>query len=120
METPARFTFAPDGSTKTFPIPALIKGDNYVRIDVDSVTINDRNRYDIVNNAVVFVDVADVPNGSQLDVLVVQTDEGITNLGAVISVDIVAQNIASVNTVATSIASKHSSYRYRQCRKHFR
>ena len=105
METPSRYTFSPDGNTKVFPIPVTIKGENYVRIDVDSVTINDRNRYDIVNNAVVFVNVADVPNGSQLDVLVVQTDEGITNLGAVISVDIVAQNIASVNTVATDIAS---------------
>ena len=105
METPSRYTFSPDGNTKVFPIPVTIKGENYVRIDVDSVTINDRNRYDIVNNSVVFVDVTDVPNGSQLDVLVVQTDEGITNLGAVISVDIVAQNIASVNTVAGDIAS---------------
>ena len=109
METPARFTFSPDGNTKVFPIPVTMKGDNYVRIDIDGVTINDRTKFDLVNNAVVLVDVTDVPAGSQLDVLVVQTDEGISNLGTVNSIDIVASNITDVQTVATNIASVNTT-----------
>ena len=105
METPSRFTFAPDGSTNVFQIPVQMKGDNYVRIDIDGTTVNDRNKFDIVNNSIVFVNSIDVPAGSQLDILVVQTDEGIANLGNVNSIDIVAQNILSVNTVATDIAA---------------
>ena len=109
METPARFTFSPDGNTKVFPIPVTMKGDNYVRIDIDGVTINDRTKFDLVNNAVVLVDVTDVPSGSQLDVLVVQTDEGISNLGTVNSIDIVASNITDVQTVVTNIASVNTT-----------
>ena len=105
METPARFTFSPDGNTKVFPIPVTMKGDNYVRIDINGVTINDRTKFDLVNNAVVLVDIADVPSGSQLDVLVVQTDEGIANLGTVNSIDTVATNIANINTVASNVTT---------------
>jgi hypothetical protein len=82
-----------------------MKGDNYVRIDINDVTVNDRNKFDIVNNSIVFVNVTDVPSGSKLDILVVQTDEGIANLGNVNSIDIVSQNITSVNTVGTNIAA---------------
>ena len=105
METPSRYTFAPDGSTNVFQIPVQMKGDNYVRIDIDDITVNDRNKYDIVNNSIVFVNITDVPAGSKLDILVVQTDEGISNLGNVNAVDTVSQNILSVNTVATNIAA---------------
>lgn len=109
METPARFTFSPDGNTKVFPIPVTMKGDNYVRIDIDGVILNDRSKFDLVNNAVVFVNLTDVPSGSQLDVLVVQTDEGISNLGNVNSVDLVASNITDVQTVAGNIASVNTT-----------
>lgn len=109
METPARFTFSPDGNTKVFPIPVTMKGDNYVRIDIDGVILNDRTKFDLVNNAVVFVNISDVPSGSQLDVLVVQTDEGIANLGNVNSVDLVASNITDVLAVANSIASVNTT-----------
>lgn len=105
METPARFTFSPDGSTTVFQIPVTMKGDNYVRIDVDNITINDRDKFDIVNNSIVFVSAADVPANSTLSVLVVQTDEGISNLGNVNSIDIVSQNIAAVSTTATNISA---------------
>lgn len=109
METPARFTFSPDGNTKVFPIPVTMKGDNYVRIDIDGVILNDRSKFDLVNNAVVFVSLTDVPSGSQLDVLVVQTDEGISNLGNVNSVDLVASNITDVQTVAGNITSVNTT-----------
>ena len=109
METPARFTFTPNGSTTVFQIPVTMKGDNYVRIDIDDVTLNDRSKFDLVNNAVVFVNATDVPAGSKLDVLVVQTDEGISNLGNVNSIDIVASNIANVQTVVDNIASVNTT-----------
>jgi len=105
VETPSRFTFSPDGSTTVFQIPVQMKGDNYVRIDINNTTINDRNKFDIVNNSIVFVSNTDVPAGSQLDILVVQTDEGIANLGNVNSIDLVSQNIVAINTVATDIAA---------------
>jgi len=109
METPARFTFTPNGSTTVFQIPVTMKGDNYVRIDIDGVILNDRSKFDLVNNAVVFVNVTDVPAGSQLDVLVVQTDEGISNLGNVNSIDLVASNITDVQTIASNIASVNTT-----------
>ena len=109
METPARFTFTPNGSTTVFQIPVTMKGDNYVRIDIDGVILNDRSKFDLVNNAVVFVNVTDVPAGSQLDVLVVQTDEGISNLGNVNSVDLVASNITDVQTIASNITSVNTT-----------
>ena len=104
METPSRHSFALNGSTRVFPIPSPIKGDNYCRLEVDGVVVNDRTKYDIVNNSIVFVNVADVPNGSQLDVLVVQSEEAIGQLTITTNIDIVASNIADVNTVATDIA----------------
>lgn len=105
METPARNSFTLDGTTRVFPIPSTIKGDTYVRIEVDSVIISDRTKYDIVNNAIVFISATDVPAGSQLDVLTVQSEEAIGALGTTSSVDIVATNIANVNTTAGNIAN---------------
>ena len=105
METPARYTFAPDGSTNVFQIPVQMKGDNYIRIDIDDATVNDRNKFDIVNNSVVFVDANDVPSGSKLDILVVQTDEGINNLGNINSVDTVSQNITAVNAIVSNLTA---------------
>jgi len=104
METPSRHSFSLNGSTRVFPIPSPIKGDNYCRLEVDGVIVNDRTKYDIVNNSIVFLDVADVPSGSQLDVLVVQSEEAIGQLAITTNIDIVASNIADINTVATDIA----------------
>jgi hypothetical protein len=103
IETPSRHSFTCDGSTRIFPIPSSIKGDNYCRIEIDGTYLTDRSKYDIVNNSIVFIDVADVPDGSQLDVLVVQSEEALGQLGSVTNIDIAAQNITNVNTVASNI-----------------
>jgi hypothetical protein len=105
METPSRHSFTLNGSTRVFPIPSPIKGDNYCRLEVDGTIINDRTKYDIVNNSIVFVDAADVPAGSQLDVLVVQSEEAIGQLTITTNIDIVASNIADVNTTADDISN---------------
>ncbi len=104
METPSRHSFDLDGSLRIFPIPSPIKGDNYCRLEVDSVIVNDRAKYDIVNNSIVFLSVADVPNGSVLDVLVVQSEESIGQLAISSNMDIVAQNIVDINIVGSNIA----------------
>lgn len=108
METPARFTYSLNGSTRVFPIPSIIKGDNYCRIEVDSAIITDRTLYDIVNNSIVFTE---APLGEALDVLVVQSEEGISALGTTTSIDILAgfssellsifNAIEEIQTVAT-------------------
>jgi hypothetical protein len=103
METPSRHSFNLDGATRVFPVASPIKGDNYCRLEVDGNIINDRAKYDIVNNSIVFIDVADVPDGSQLDVLVVQSEEAIGQLAITTNIDIVAQNIDNVNTVGDNI-----------------
>jgi hypothetical protein len=103
IETPSRHSFMCDGSTRVFPIPSPIKGDNYCRIEIDGTYMADRSKYDIVNNSIVFIDVADVPNGSQLDVLVVQSEEALGQLGSVTNIDLVAQNISGVNNVSNNI-----------------
>ena len=99
METPARHSFTLDGTTQVFPIPSNLKGDNYVRVEVDGTVVNDKAKYDIVNNSIVMNFVEDVPDGSQLDVLVVQSEEAIGQLGTTSSVDIVAVNISIINDV---------------------
>ena len=105
METPSRHSFNLDGSLRVFPIPSPIKGDNYTRIEVDSVIINDRAKYDIVNNSIVFIDAADVPNGSVLDVLVVQSEEAIGQLAITSNMDLVATSIDNVNIVGSNITN---------------
>lgn len=108
METPSRHSFDLDGATRVFPIPSPIKGDNYCRLEVDGTIINDRSKYDIVNNSIVFIDVADVPDGSQLDVLVVQSEEAIGQLAITTNIDIVASNISNVNIVGGNITDVNS------------
>lgn len=104
METPSRHSFSLNGTTLVFPVPTPIKGENYCRVEVDGNEITDRSKYDIVNNAIVFINSADVPNGSQLDILVVQSDEAIGLLGSTTNMDICADNIADINTVADGMA----------------
>ena len=99
METPSRHSFNLDGSLRVFPIPSAIKGDNYCRLEVDNVIVNDRAKYDIVNNSIVFLNIADVSAGSVLDVLVVQSEESLGQLAITTNIDIVADDIANVNIV---------------------
>lgn len=103
METPSRHSFNLNGSTRVFPVASPIKGDNYCRLEVDGNIINDRSKYDIVNNSIVFLNASDVPNGSQLSVLVVQSEEAIGQLAITTNIDIVASNIEDINIVGASI-----------------
>ena len=103
METPSRYTYDLDGTTRVFYVPTIIKGESYCRLEVDSEIINDTSKFDIVNNSIVFVDEADVPSGSQLDVLVVQSDEALGQLSITSNIDIVAQNITNINIVGEAI-----------------
>lgn len=106
MEAPAQFTFTLDGSTRMFPIPIIVKGDNYIQLDVDGVVITDRGAYDIVNNKVVFEDTSLLPNGSLLRALVAQSDETLGQIGDnITAVETVAQNIANINAVAGDLAT---------------
>ena len=109
METPSRHTYNLDGSTRVFPVPSPIKGDNYCRLEVDGVIVNDRSKYDIVNNSIVFIDAADVPDGSQLDILVVQSEEAIGQLAITTNIDIVASNITDINTVGADIEAVNTN-----------
>ena len=105
METPAQFTFTLDGSTRMFPIPIIVKGDNYIQLDVDGVVITDRSVYDLVNNKVVFEDTSLLPDGSLLRALVAQSDETLGQIGDnITAVETVAQNIANINAVAGDLA----------------
>jgi hypothetical protein len=100
METPSRHSFNLDGTTRVFPVPSPIKGDNYCRLEVDGDIINDRALYDIVNNSIVFIT---APIGLLLDILVVQSEEAIGQLAITTNIDIVASNIENINTVGDSI-----------------
>ena len=105
METPSRHSFNCDGSLRVFPIPSPIKGDDYCRLEVDGVVINDKAKYDIVNNSIVFLSALDVPSGSVLDVLVVQSAEALGQLSVVTNIDLVAQDIANVNLVGNDLTN---------------
>ena len=105
METPSRHSYDLDGTLRVFPVASPIKGDNYCRLEVDGVIINDRTQYDIVNNSIVFKDTSLLPSGSQLDILVVQSEEAIGQLAITTSIDTVAANIADVNAVANDLTN---------------
>jgi len=105
VETPSRHSYDLDGTLRVFPVASPIKGDNYCRLEVDGTIINDRTQYDIVNNSIVFKDTTLLPDGSQLDILVVQSEEAIGQLAITTNIDIVAQDIANVNTVGDNIAN---------------
>lgn len=108
METPSRHTYNLDGSTLVFPVSSPLKGDNYCRVEVDSNIVYDRSKYDIVNNSIVFKDVTDVPENSVLDVLVVQSEEAIGQLGTASSIDLVAQDLSVINSVGNYLTSIHT------------
>jgi len=108
VETPSRHSYDLDGTLRVFPVASPIKGDNYCRLEVDGVIINDRTQYDIVNNSIVFKDTSLLPSGSQLDILVVQSEEAIGQLAITTTIDTVAQDINNVNTVANSITDVNS------------
>jgi hypothetical protein len=94
-----------DGSIRVFPIPSTIKGDNYCRIEIDGAVITDRSLYDIVNNSIVF---RDAPVGTQVDVLVVQSEESIGSLGTTTSIDVLAAYTTELTNINAKLTDIHN------------
>lgn len=101
IDTPARHIYSGDGSTRVFPIPTYIQGDDYIRIEINGVHQVDRSKWDIVNNSIIFV-TAPITTAT-IDVQVATSVEALSELGNVTNVDIVAGNIASINVIASNL-----------------
>ena len=101
LDTPAKHIYTGDGTTRVYPIPTYIQGDDWIRIEIDGVYIVDRRSYDIVNNSIIFVTAPGL--NTQVSVQVATSVEALSQLGNSTNVDIVAGNISKVNTVATNI-----------------
>lgn len=101
IDTPARHIYSGDGSTRVFPIPTYIQGDDYIRIEINGVHQIDRSKWDIVNNSIIFV-TAPITTAT-IDVQVATSVEALSELGNVTNVDIVAGNIASINGIASNL-----------------
>ena len=101
IDTPARHIYSGDGSTRVFPIPTYIQGDDYIRIEINGVHQVDRSKWDIVNNSIIFV-TAPITTAT-IDVQVATSVEAMSTLGSVTNVDIVAGNIASINGIGSNL-----------------
>ena len=101
IDTPARHIYSGDGSTRVFPIPTYIQGDDYIRIEINGVHQVDRSKWDIVNNSIIFV-TAPITT-STIDVQVATSVEALAELGSVTNVDIVAANITGINGIASNL-----------------
>lgn len=101
IDTPARHIYSGDGSTRVFPIPTYIQGDDYIRIEINGVHQVDRSKWDIVNNSIIFV-TAPITTAT-IDVQVATSVEALAELGNVTNVDIVAGNIASINGIGANL-----------------
>ena len=99
IDTPSRHVYTGDGSTRVFPIPTFITGDDWVRIEINGIHVVDRREWDIVNNSIIFVIAP--PIDATIDVLVASSIEAMTQLGSTSSIDVVVENITNVNKVAT-------------------
>lgn len=96
-----------DGSNKLFPVEFKILGEEFVRVYIDNVLINDVTTYDIINNSVVFTEGNAPASGTNnVKIIVATSVSDLDNLATLQSnVDIVANDIANVNTVAGDIAN---------------
>ena len=101
IDTPARHIYSGDGSTRVFPIPTYIQGDDYIRIEINGVHQVDRSKWDIVNNSIIFV-TAPITTAT-IDVQVATSVEALTELGSVTNVDIVAANIVGISGIASNL-----------------
>jgi len=111
IDTPAQHIYIGDGSTRVFRIPTFVIGDDYIRIEIDGVYQADRAQWDVVNNALIFIDPPS--DGSQINIQVATSAEALGLLGSVTNLDIVAgisdqvvavgNNIDSVNVVSQEI-----------------
>ena len=101
IDTPARHIYSGDGSTRVFPIPTYIQGDDYIRIEINGVHQVDRSKWDIVNNSIIFV-TAPITTAT-IDVQVATSVEALAELGSVTNVDIVAANIIGISGIASNL-----------------
>ena len=101
IDTPARHIYSGDGSTRVYPIPTYIQGDDYIRIEINGVHQVDRSKWDIVNNSIIFV-TAPITTAT-IDVQVATSVEALAELGSVTNVDIVAANIVGINGIASNL-----------------
>ena len=101
IDTPARHIYSGDGSTRVFPIPTYIQGDDYIRIEINGVHQVDRSKWDIVNNSIIFV-TAPITTAT-IDVQVATSVEALAELGSVTNVDIVAANIVGISGIASNL-----------------
>lgn len=103
MDTPAQHIYTGDGTTRVFPIPTRIKGDAYIRIEIDGVYQSDVTLWDIVNNSIIFVTAPAL--NSSINVQVATSEEALGQLGTTTNTDIVAGSIDNVNIVAGNITN---------------
>ena len=101
IDTPARHIYSGDGSTRVYPIPTYIQGDDYIRIEINGVHQVDRSKWDIVNNSIIFV-TAPITTAT-IDVQVATSVVALTELGSVTNVDIVAANIVGISDIASNL-----------------
>ena len=101
IDTPARHIYSGDGSTRVFPIPTYIQGDDYIRIEINGVHQVDRSKWDIVNNSIIFVTAPIIT--ATIDVQVATSVEALAELGSVTNVDIVAANIVGISGIASNL-----------------
>lgn len=101
LDTPAKHIYTGNGTTRVYPIPTYIQGDDWIRIEIDGVYIVDRRSYDIVNNSIIFVTAPGL--NTQVSVQVATSVEALSQLGNSTNVDTVAGSIGNVNIVATDI-----------------
>lgn len=67
------YTYKLDGDIRTFPIPTLVDGEEYLRIDVDGVELTDPDKFRVIHNALVFDDTSLLPAGSILRIITTDT-----------------------------------------------
>jgi hypothetical protein len=101
IDTPARHIYSGDGSTRVFPIPTYIQGDDYIRIEIRGVHPVDRSKWSNVKNSIIFITAPIV--SATIDVQVATSVEALSELGNVTNVDIVAANISGINDIANNI-----------------
>ena len=102
---PSTHTFTGDGSTRIFPVSSEIKGNNYVRIEINDTPFLDTTKFDIINNSIVFATDSIPALNDAITIKVAESVEAIGNLGITTNTDLVAESINDVNTVADNITS---------------
>lgn len=67
------YTYQLDGDVRSFNIPAIVDGEEYLRVDVDGAQITDPDKFRLIHNALVFDDTSLLPAGSILRIITTDT-----------------------------------------------